>query len=212
MPQSSAWSILHKHLRVKGYRLQILQALNPQDHNLRLHFCMDFQQQLEEDGFAEKLVFSGFHVVVSLNHCNVCIWDTENPHATMEHVRDLPKVNVFCVISSCKVYGPFFFAKPTVTGNNYLDALQLWLMPQLQEDSEDFIFQQNRTLPHFHFDAHANLIANLPGRWIGHASDSDFPLLPLPPWSPDLTPPRFFLMGLHQGSCVYVPPMPCGLA
>ena len=36
MPQSSVWRILRKRLRVKGYRLQLLQALNPQDHNLRL--------------------------------------------------------------------------------------------------------------------------------------------------------------------------------
>ena len=49
-PQSSVWRILRKRLRVKGYRLQPLQALNPQDHSLRFHICVDFQQQLEEDG------------------------------------------------------------------------------------------------------------------------------------------------------------------
>jgi len=65
MSQSSVWRILRKRLRIKGYRVQFLQALNPQDHNLRLHFCLDFQQRLREDGFAEKLVFSDeatFHV------------------------------------------------------------------------------------------------------------------------------------------------------
>ena len=55
-------------------------------------------------------------------------------------------MNVFCPVSSCKLYGPFFFAEPTVTGINYLDKLQLWLMPQLQEDIVDFIF--NKTEPH----------------------------------------------------------------
>jgi hypothetical protein len=59
-----------------------------------------------------------------------------------EHIRDSPEVNVFLAVSSCKVYGQFFFAEPTVTDVNYLDMLQLWLMPQLQEDSEDFILQQ----------------------------------------------------------------------
>jgi hypothetical protein len=65
MPQSSVWRILRKRLRVKGYRLQLLQALNPRDHKLRLLFCVDFQQRLEEHGFAKKLVFSNeatFHV------------------------------------------------------------------------------------------------------------------------------------------------------
>jgi hypothetical protein len=42
----------------------------PQDHNLRFKFCEDFQQRLEEDGFAEKLVFSDeatFHVCCKVN-------------------------------------------------------------------------------------------------------------------------------------------------
>ena len=58
MSQSSVWRILRKRLRVKGFRLQLLQAMNSQDHNLRLRFCLDFQQRLLEEGFAEKLVFS----------------------------------------------------------------------------------------------------------------------------------------------------------
>ena len=86
MPQSSVWHILHKRLHVKGYRLQLLQALSPQDHSLLLDFCVDFQQQLEEDGSAEKLVLSDeatFHVCGKVNRHNIHIWGTENPHATM---------------------------------------------------------------------------------------------------------------------------------
>jgi len=184
MLQSSVWHILRKHHRVRGYGLQLLQVLTPQDHNLRFHFCVNFQQRLEEDVLAEKLVFSDnatFHVCVKVNSHNVHIWGTENPHVTMEHIRDSPKVNVFCAVSSCKAYGPFFFVEPTVTGINYLDMLQLWLMPQLQEDSEDFIFQKDGALPHFHFDVCAHLNANLPGHWIGRASHNDSPLFTWPP-------------------------------
>jgi hypothetical protein len=39
--------------------------------------------------------------------------------------------------------------RPTVIGINYLDMLQLWLMPHLQEDNEDYIFQQKGALLHF---------------------------------------------------------------
>jgi len=195
MSQSSFWRILRKRLRVKGYRVQLLQALNPQDHNLRSRFCLDFQQRLREDGFAEKLVFSDevtFHVCGKVNRHNVRIWGTENPHVTIEYVRDSPKVNVFCAVSSYKVYGPFYFAEPTVTGINYLDMLQLWLRPQLQEDIVDFIFQQDAAPPHYHMDVRAHLKAKFPGRWIGYASHNDSPLLPWPPQSPDLTPCDFF--------------------
>jgi hypothetical protein len=85
--------------------------------------------------------------------------------------------------------------------------LQLWLMPQLQEDREDFIFQEDGALPHFHFDVCAHLGADLPGRWIVHASDSDSRLLSWPPHSPDLTPSLFFLWGYIKYR-LYVPPMP----
>jgi hypothetical protein len=101
-------------------------VLNPQDYSLHLHFYVDFQQQLEEDRFAEKLVFSDratFHVCGKVNCLNEHKRDTENPHAKMKHVRDSPKVNVFCAVSSCKVYRPFFFVEPTVTNIDYVDVL-----------------------------------------------------------------------------------------
>ena len=81
------------------------------------------------------------------------------------------------------------------------------LMPQLQEDSEDFIFQQDRAPPHFHFDVHAHIIANLPSCWIGHPSHNDSTLLIWPPWSPDLTPCHFFLRGYIKDR-VFMAPMP----
>jgi len=125
----------------------------------------------------------------------------------MEHVRDSPEVNMFYAVSSCKVYGPFFFAEPTVTGINYLDMLQLWLMPQLQEGSEDFIFQQDGAPPHIHFHICAHLIANLPSRWIGRPSHNDSPLLIWPPRTPDLTPCDFFLWAYIKDR-LYMAPMP----
>jgi hypothetical protein len=50
---------------------------------------------------------------------------------------------VFCAISQTKVYGSFFFEGNTVTGVTYLAMLQNWLLPQINEDSEDFF--SNRT-------------------------------------------------------------------
>jgi hypothetical protein len=43
----------------------------------------------------------------------------------VEHRRDSPKINVFCAVSSQKMYGPFFFAEETINGMIYLDILQL---------------------------------------------------------------------------------------
>jgi len=89
---------------------------------------------------------------------------------------------------------PFPLAKCTdhFSLRSQLDMLQLWLMPQLQEDIVDFIFQQDEAPPHYHLGVRAHLNANLPGRWIGRASHNDSPLFPRPPRSPDLNPCDFF--------------------
>jgi hypothetical protein len=131
-------------------------------------------------GLRKCSVSWNFHVCGKVNRYNVRIWGTESPHATVEHVHDSPKVSVFFAVFSCKVYSPFFFAESTVIDINYLDELQLWLIPQLQEDNEDFIFQQDASPLHFNSDVLAYLNANLPGRWIGRASDNASPLLPWP--------------------------------
>jgi hypothetical protein len=47
----------------------------------------------------------------------------KNPHISLEHVCDSPKVNVFCTLSKERVYSPFFFTETTITGIVYLDML-----------------------------------------------------------------------------------------
>jgi hypothetical protein len=147
-----------------------------------------------------------FHNIGAVNRRIVRIWGSENPHAYVEHQCDSPKGNVFCAISSQKVYSPFIFAEETVTGMTYLDMLQLWLMPQLQ-NILTFIFQQGRSPAHFHCEARQNLNTVLPGRWIGHAFGNNQPLMLWPPRSPDITPCDFFLWGYVKDQ-VFIPPLP----
>jgi len=75
-----------------------------------------------------------------------------NPHAIIEHECDSPKMNVSCAISNTQVHGPFFFIENTVNGKYYLEMLQTWLLPQLNNDSVDYIFQQFEAPPHWHSD------------------------------------------------------------
>jgi hypothetical protein len=86
-----------------------------------------------------------------------------------------------CALRKKQPAGQFFLAEATVTSINYLELLQLWLMPQLQEHNEDFIFKQDGAMPHFRLDICAHLNANFPHRRIGRASDNDSPLLSWPP-------------------------------
>ena len=65
---------------------------------------------------------------VCWNITQVSLWLLCNMHFMQStqrtHLKGSPKVNVFCAISSQKVYGPFFFAEDTITGMTYLDMLQ----------------------------------------------------------------------------------------
>jgi hypothetical protein len=55
IPQKTIWRVLWKRLRMRPYRLQLLQALKNSDLELRASFCEDLLRLMEEDGFPEKL-------------------------------------------------------------------------------------------------------------------------------------------------------------
>jgi len=191
----------------------MVQQLSYEDHRHRLDFCLQLQGLMSFDGhFLEKVQFSDkatFHVSGAVKRHIVRIWGSENPHAYVEHQRDSPKVNVFCAISSQKVYGPFFSAEETVIGMTYLDMLQLWLMPQLQ-NILTFIFQQDGSPTHFNCEVCQCLNTVLPGRRIRRASGNDQPLMLWPPRSPGIMPCDFFLWQYVKDR-VFIPPLPCDL-
>ena len=104
-------------------------------------------QRIQDDGkFLDSVIFSDestFHVSGSFNTHNYRIWGSENPRVSVEHVRESPKVNVFCAVSKERVFGPFFM-QTTITGIVYLDMLQE-IIPQLDEDDQEgrIHFQQD---------------------------------------------------------------------
>ena len=73
----------------------------------------------------------------------------------------------------------------------YLDMLENWLTPQMNENSDDYVFQQYGCPAHFHNDIQDYLNTNLPQRWIGGCGQDDVALMCWPPRSPDLTPCDF---------------------
>jgi hypothetical protein len=100
-------------------------------------------------------------------------------------------------MSKEKVCGSLFFAESTVTGTSHIDMMQDWLMPQLDDDRDDFIYQQDGAPPRYHHLVRGYLNQHLPQRWIGRTADNDQALLRWPPRSPNLTPCDFFIMGAH---------------
>ena len=83
-------------------------------------------------------------------------------------------------------------------------------MPQMNEDRDDYMFQQDGCLVHFHNDIREYFNTNLPQCCIGRFGNEDFALMHWPPRSPDLTPREFFLWGFVKDT-VFVPPVPTNL-
>ncbi|PSN50129.1 hypothetical protein C0J52_04702 [Blattella germanica] len=78
-------------------------------------------------------------------------------------------LNEFCAVSKQRVYGLFFFQESTVTGVAYFDMLTEWLFPQLAQEGNEFLFQQDVATSHWHLAVRNFLIEQLAGRWIGRA-------------------------------------------
>jgi hypothetical protein len=125
------------------------------------------QLKMEEDGYVERLIFSDeatFHVSGKVSRHNVRIWGTE---------RDSPKVNVHCAVSREKVDGPFFFTGATVTGDSFLDILEIWLLNQLNANYDVFYNWTELPPPHFHTNVRALLNCVLQQRRIECAANGD---------------------------------------
>jgi hypothetical protein len=120
---------------LKEYKVSIVQHLTDADKVFRKEFCMQtFHRIQENERFLHYVIFSDestFLVSGKVNTHYCRIWGSGNPRDFLEHVRDIPKVNVFCALSKGRVYCPFFFMGTTITGIVYLDMLQHFLIPQL---------------------------------------------------------------------------------
>jgi hypothetical protein len=93
----------------------------------------------------------------------------------------------------------------TITDIVYLDLLQQFLIPQLDEDDQEgrIHFQQYDAPLHYLQEVREYLNTRFPGRWNGRAAP-----ITLPPRSPDLTPLDFW----GDSDRVFVPPLPANVA
>ncbi|GBM47326.1 hypothetical protein AVEN_7772-1 [Araneus ventricosus] len=151
IPQTSLVRILHKRLRLRAYKVQIFQDLQPNDCPRCEEFAIEILNRIDvENDYLNRICFSDestFHVNGMVNRHNVLIWGSENPHVSAQLQRDSPKVNVWCSLMHNKVIGPFFFTEKSVTTSVYLDLLQLFIARQLEEFQQWIMFQQELSTP-----------------------------------------------------------------
>ena len=88
LPRSTVHKVLHKNLRLYAYKMQMLQALQPNDIPRRKEFAVNMLQRISEDeAFFKRVCFSDeatFHVSGKLNKQNIKIWGSENNRACRE--------------------------------------------------------------------------------------------------------------------------------
>lgn len=203
IPVSTLHKVLHKRLHLHAYKIQLLQKIKTTDLIKRAGFATFMLNQMaENESFLNEVVFSDeatFHISGCVNRHNVRIWGAQHPHETFEKERDSPKINVWCGLSREEVIGPFFFAEKTINGNVYLDMLENYCFPQLDdmENANSLYFQQDGAPPHYKTIVRDALDVKFPNRWIGRGGP-----IAWSPRSPDLTPCDFFLWG-HVKNIVY---------
>jgi hypothetical protein len=88
--------------------------------------------------------------------------------------------------------GPFFFAKQTVTSHSYLDMLQLYAVPQLEQQGAEVILQQDGAPPHYSVIVREFLGVTFPQWWMAAMATT-------------IARPhafRLLLLGLRQATCL----------
>ncbi len=193
---STCQRILAKDLGLKPYRLQRHQALRPADKIRRkLESSMLYALSILDPDFENRVIFSDeatFHISGHVNHRNCIIWGSEKPTEIREHIRDSPKVNVWCAVTACGIIGPYFHKGTSVNGVKYLEMIEEFFFPNLPLClRRDGYFQQDGAPCHFTIAVRNLLDREFGERWIGRGGP-----LSWPPYSPDLTPCDFWLWGV----------------
>lgn len=194
--QSTVVRVLKKE-KWHPYKVHLVQELLQDDFDRRVEFCETIMERCNRDrSFIKKVLFSDEATFMLNGHVNrqtYRYWASENPHWMEEYSTQYPeKLNVWAGIINNQIIGPYFFEE-NLTGPRYLEFLQGYLLPQLNQlfpNRNDLWFQQDGAPPHYAVDVRTYLNNVFRGRWIGRRGSIEWP-----PRSPDLTPLDFFLWG-----------------
>ena len=138
---------------MKPYRIQIHQKLYEEDYDRRVQTAEELLPLLEDSALG-KLIFTSdeatFHVSGRVHKQNCQIWGLEKPNIVHQYDDHSPKINVWCVMSSECIIGPFFFEESTINGQKRCyknSSIQLLLKSAL---SVECIFNKMELLRIFH--------------------------------------------------------------
>ncbi len=195
MSNYTAQKILRQDLEMHPYVIQRCQKLKDQDKVKRVEACRIIlaHSYLEPD-MPDRIMFSDeatFHTSGFVNKKTCIIWGEKKPDEAQEYLRNSPKVNVWCAVSSLGIIGPYFHEGDSVNGAMYLDLLENYLLENMPLSlRQTGYFQQDGATAHYTLPVRNFLDKHFKDRWIGRAGP-----IPWPPYSPDLTVCDFWLWG-----------------
>jgi hypothetical protein len=133
IPRSTMHDQIKKDLKMKGFRPMFVNELPDNDMEQRVVACHALLAQFPNAVSCSRVLFFDECAIYHSSHMrNVVFWSKENPHYVQELERNPPHVMIWVAVSSQYLFGPYFF-EGYVNGDSYLDMLQTWLIPQLQE-------------------------------------------------------------------------------
>lgn len=190
----SAWRAT-KALKLRPYKISVVQELRPADPRLRIDFCQWYLQSIH-DGLVDTNFFfftdeAWFHLNGYVNTQNNRYWSSTNPHQFREVPLHDVKVGVWCAISASRVIGPIFF-EDTINSNRYIE--------QILEPFAAELTPQERYYGYFMQDgapAHTadRSIASIRGVFGDNVISKGPDPTRWPPRSPDLNKCDFYLWG-----------------
>jgi hypothetical protein len=192
--RSTITRFIHAEMGAKSYKIQIHQELFDEDFDRRVQTAQDLMPFLKNP-FLENLIYfsdeATFHTSGYVHKQNCRIWSTKKPIEVQVYQDNSPKINVWCAMSSDCIIGPYFFEE-NVNGKNYLEMLQNFFWPAIQNKriASKIMFQQDGAPAHYANPVKKWLNERLPGRWIGRRGSIEWAAR-----SPDMTPLDFFLWG-----------------
>lgn len=198
------WRTLREN-QLYPFHVQKVQALQPEDHHLRLQFCRWFLQKHAEIPNFSSIVLATDEATFTRNGItnsrNTHIWSVENPHAVRRnHFQHRFSINVWAGLVNGQFIGPFVLPD-RLTGYDYLLFLQNQFIQLLEEVPlnvrQQMWFLQDGAPPHYNRLVRQHLDNVFGNKWIGRGGPVTWP-----PRSPDLNPLDFYLWGVMK-SMVY---------
>ncbi|GFU68100.1 uncharacterized protein TNCV_1708141 [Trichonephila clavipes] len=96
LPRSTLQKIMRNIIRYYPYKLQLVKELLPHDFETRHLFSLQFLARLEVDPeWPWNILWTDevhFHLDGSVNNHNCRIWESDNPHSTLQVPLHSPKV------------------------------------------------------------------------------------------------------------------------